>query len=294
MQMKQSKAYSMTGYVKHNASDIRFGNLVWEIKSLNNKYCDVKIHLPSFLNELENELLNKIKKYLVRGSVKVNLTYEPYSNQIVEKQLNTRKAQELKKQYDEMSNYLPLLKFNPNLFLENNNFFDTKVNNIVELKYFIIDSLSISLKNLSFMRQVEGEALWGIVLDKINLIAINLKKIKMLAKNTTQIEFEKILAKIKKIDVAINEDKIIQEAYFLAEKIDIQEEINRLESHVTQFLTLDESGEPIGKKAEFLCQEILRELNTIGSKSSNIEIINLILNMKVINDQIKEQVMNIV
>lgn len=294
MQMKQSKIYSMTGYIKHSASDIRFGNLAWEIKSLNNKYCDVKVNLPTFLSELDNEIINKVKKSLSRGSIKINLTYEPFNNKVLNKTLDVNKVSEIQNHYEMLADYLPLNKFNPNDLLNNKALFTISVSNINELKHFIIDSLSISIKNILFMRYTEGQVLWGSILDKTNNLAMNLQSIKSYAKSVVNEELLKINKKISKLDLNISQEKILQEAYFLAEKVDIQEEVTRIESHITQFLTLDELNKPIGKKAEFLCQELLREINTIGSKSSNINIINLTLEMKVITDQIKEQVMNIV
>ena len=288
---------SMTGYGKAERQNSSFTFNV-EVKTLNNRFIDVV--LKTNLNKIsyEEEIINLIKKKCVRGRINVliNVVSNKNDKELV---LNVSKLNDY---MDVVSEIQKRTKITDSLSITNlmktpdivNNY---SVSNIdTKNKVLIMRTIRAALKDLDNYRKIEGESLFidiKKILDKINRYIIQIEK---LSSTRSKKEMSHYRKKIKSILPDINKldnDRIYQEIAIVMEKKDINEEIIRLKSHMKLFNIYLMNKEYVGKKMNFLLQEMIREANTIGSKSDKIKINHLIVDIKDNLEKIKEQVQNI-
>ena len=269
-----------------------------EIKSVNHKYNDVNIKLPRTLSYLEESIKKELSSNIERGKVDVFISFENYSNEGKQVIIN----QDLIKEYMKQIN---ILAEENNLSLNIPATEITKLPDVLtlkedELSEEIIENeltevLKEAISNFTAMRRREGEKIKEDLLKRIEDVASNVEKISEYSKNLVNEYIIKLNQRIKEIlktDI-VDESRLAMEVVLYADKCSVEEEITRLRSHITQFKDLVEQDRPIGKKLDFLIQEMNRETNTIGSKSAGIDITNLVIDIKTQIEDIREQVQNI-
>lgn len=289
---------SMTGYGKGEDENELYRFKI-EIKSVNHRYIDINVKLPRQINYLEEIIKKETKECLSRGKIDIYINLE-YLN---ESQTDIEIDENLAKSY-----YNALTELKDNLNLEDEISLDNIVNipDIIKTKRREIDeenilgvlknALNISLKNISSMREKEGKELKNDILLKL----INIKKyVKVIEDRspTVVVEYKtKLNDRINELienDTILDKDRLNNEVAFFADKASIDEEIVRLNSHIKQLeLILEEEGS-IGRKLDFLIQEFNREINTIGSKSSDTIITSHVVELKSEIEKIREQIQNI-
>lgn len=287
---------SMTGYGvgKVKAED---GESLVEIKSLNNKYCDINIKNNFQSLEIEQKIEKLIKDSISRGKVNILVRVENYGlteeriilNEDVAdscyKNLKTLKEKyELKDEIgiDSMLKFKDIFK----IVKEEES---TKIWPLVE------KATNLALDSLLKMRVREGKVLIADIRKRVKKIQRLIDKIEKYSKSSPLDYKDKFLSKIKNMTDGLNVDegRIELEAAIFAEKTDITEEITRLKSHLIQFDNLLNSEESVGRKMDFLTQEINREVNTIGSKTNDIEVTSLVVLVKSELEKTREQARNI-
>ena len=287
---------SMTGYGRAKLSkDDREYQI--EIKSVNHRYLDISVRIPKQLSYLEETIKKEIAKKVKRGKIDVFVTFENNSLEGKEIKINTELAKayidELKKlaekenilsdiQVTEISKYPDVLNIQSNQD-------DEKITKEV------LETITIATDNLVQMRETEGNKISEDLLKRLNIIN---KKVEEIAKLSTGLIEEyvvKLEERIKEIlkNQEIDKTRLAQEVVIYADKCSIEEEVTRLNSHISQFKNLLNSDEAIGKKLDFIIQEMNRETNTIGSKANNLEITNGVIDIKTEIENIREQVQNI-
>ena len=273
------------------------GECLIEIKSLNNKYCDINIKNNFQSLEIEQKLEKLIKDRVLRGKVNILVKVENYglseekiilNEDVADSSYKNLKA--LKEKYklkDEIS-IDSMLKFRDIFTI-------VKEEETAKMWPLIEKTLNLALDSLLKMREKEGKALVTDIRKRVKKIQKLIDKIEKYAKSSPLDYQEKFLSKIKKLTEGLNVDegRIELEAAIFAEKTDITEEITRLKSHLIQFDELLNSEESVGRKMDFLTQEINREVNTIGSKTSDIEVTSLVVLVKSELEKIREQARNI-
>ena len=287
---------SMTGYGRAKLSkDDREYQI--EIKSVNHRYLDISVRIPKQLSYLEETIKKEIAKKVKRGKIDVFVTFENNSLEGKEIKINTELAKayidELKKlaekenilsdiQVTEISKYPDVLNIQSSQD-------DEKITEEV------LETITIATDNLVQMRETEGNKISEDLLKRLNIIN---KKVEEIAKLSTGLIEEyvvKLEERIKEIlkNQEIDKTRLAQEVVIYADKCSIEEEVTRLNSHISQFENLLNSNEAIGKKLDFIIQEMNRETNTIGSKANNLEITNGVIDIKTEIENIREQVQNI-
>lgn len=287
---------SMTGYGRAKLSkDDREYQI--EIKSVNHRYLDISVRIPKQLSYLEETMKKEIAKKVKRGKIDVFVTFENNSLEGKEIKINTELAKayidELKKlaekenilsdiQVTEISKYPDVLNIQSSQD-------DEKITEEV------LETVTIATDNLVQMRETEGNKISEDLLKRLNTIN---KKVEEIAKLSTGLIEEyvvKLEERIKEIlkNQEIDKTRLAQEVVIYADKCSIEEEVTRLNSHISQFKNLLNSNEAIGKKLDFIIQEMNRETNTIGSKANNLEITNGVIDIKTEIENIREQVQNI-
>ena len=270
---------SMTGYASESFI-INSTKFIVEIKSVNSKILDLNIRFPHFLKAYENDLRKEISNKLQRGKIELNVNSEIGANTdeiSINKEIITNYIQQLKDLNDINSDekeYLKMAMRLPNAYssksIELNN---TEINNI-------IDKISIATKNLNDYRAKEGSEMEKDFRNKISVIKELLGNIEKIEKDRISKKRTKLLDEFKRIELEIDNNRLEQEMIYYIEKYDINEEIIRLKSNILIFEDALHSNEPVGKKLGFICQEIGREINTIGSKANDANLQKLVIEMK--------------
>lgn len=269
-----------------------------EIKAVNHKYSDISIKLPRFLNCLEDGIRKKISANVSRGKIDVFITFENYSSIGTEIRLNKELANTYIKELTELANetgiqnninVMEIAKFPDVLKID-----EESQEELIgkELNFAIDDALNKFIQ----MREIEGAKLIEDIEKRINLIENKVEEISKYSSTLVQEYIVKLEARVKellKTDV-VDENRIAQEIVIYSDKCSIEEELTRLRSHISQFKKLiKENSSPIGKKFDFLVQEMNRETNTIGSKANCLEITNRVIDIKTEIENIREQIQNI-
>lgn len=287
---------SMTGFGR-GTYEIDGRKYIVEIKSVNHKYNDVSVKLPRILISLEDGIKKQISSNISRGKVDVFVTFEDYSEKVTNIRINKPLAKEYLNQLKELADETGL-EFSPSIIEI------SKLPNILKLEDSdetdqISGELNIAveeaIKNFVEMRSQEGEKLIADMKTRVDLIAGKVEEISGFSATLVPEYIEKLEGRIKeylKTDV-VDEARLAQEIVIYSDKCSVEEELTRLRSHIAQFNNLLKGTSPIGKKFDFLVQEMNREVNTIGSKANSLDITNRVIEIKTEIENIREQVQNI-
>ena len=287
---------SMTGYASESFI-INSTKFIVEIKSVNSKILDFNIRFPHFLKSYENDLRQEISSKLFRGKIELNVSSEIGKNSdeiSVNKAIVNNYIQQLKKinnldtsDFSSEKEYLKIAMRLPNAYSSKSIELNTTEVQI------IIDKISIVTTNLNDYRAKEGSEMEKDFRNKISLIKKLLGDIENIEKERISKKRDKLLEEFKKISLEIDNNRLEQEMIYYLEKFDINEEIIRLKSNILIFEETLESNDPVGKKLGFICQEIGREINTIGSKANDANLQKNVIEMKDNLEKIKENILNI-
>ena len=291
---------SMTGFGRGEYSDGK-RNVICEIRTVNHRYADISVKMPKRYSFAEEKIKALIKERVRRGKVEVSIIVENLTEGDITIRLNSPVAQqyienlkELKERYGLTGEIdLKLVSSMPDVLKAIPDVEDEE-----EVTAVICESVKAAVSRLDEMRTTEGAKLAEDLLMRGELIREIVKKIEKRAPLVAEEYREKLEARIRELvedKVDIPADRILVEAAVFADKANITEELVRLDSHMIQLKAfLTESGEgTVGKKLDFLVQEMNREANTIGSKTNDLEITSLMLETKSEIEKIREQVQNI-
>ncbi|XBC43353.1 MAG: YicC/YloC family endoribonuclease [Buchnera aphidicola (Meitanaphis flavogallis)] len=284
--------YSMTGYAKEKINK-KWGSAIFEIRSFNHRYLEINLRLSEEFRELEPLIRQCIRSNLSRGKIECSLQFESNKYIISHRSINISLIKQLIKYIkyiklnipDGIINIIDLLNWPGVINLKNDN-----VNNI----FFELSKLfQKTIKQLLKFRKNEGINLKKLIAEKLFFIKNNVSDIR---NNITQIvkwQKKRILEKIEELKIDIDPNRLNQELFFIIQKTDISEELDRIDIHVLKTISILENNEPIGRKLDFIMQELNREVNTLSSKSSNFDIHSSVIEIKVLIEQIREQSQNI-
>lgn len=291
--------YSMTGFGRGEYSNDAF-DITLEIKSVNNRYCDILVKMPKKLNVFEDRIKNTIKSHLSRGRIDVYINIEEKAQDNYEVVANYDILDKYVKVYREMiSRYALDEDINIGMISRLQDGIDVSYKERAEEDYWdvIEPALNEAIERIKAMRKTEGEKLKMDVLEKVSHIEVTLSEIEKYSPQILAAYKQKTRERIKELlselYAEIDENRIANELAIYADKTNINEEIVRIHSHLAQIKTILEATEPIGRKLDFLIQELNREVNTIGSKSPDIDISNLVIALKSDIEQIREQIQNL-
>ncbi len=287
---------SMTAYGRSSLVTPK-GRFVAEIKSLNRKFLDISIYTQKGLSCFESDIRNWVSSQINRGKVDVSIwaTFEGASPVKVTPNLALAReiqaawnqlAEEL--EFDDRCN-LEILQKEPGILIYEENVEDTE-----SLRKIIQEAIELAMAEAVKMKTVEGAALQKDIEKRLEKMSHWIAQIEQKGDSAVQKYREKLIQRISELTPDVNDDRILKEIALYAERIDISEEIIRFKSHIKQFHQyLASNSEGIGKTLEFLVQELLREANTIGSKSQDVEISRIIVELKSEIERVREQIQNV-
>jgi len=288
---------SMTGYGRAQIT-VEDMSVTVEIKSVNHRYFEFSARIPRAYGFLEEKLKSHLQQLISRGKVDCYVQIEALESDDVTVKVNHSLAKgyvdalkELAERYnlsDDIS-VSTLSRYSDVFSIHKNEADEEKIWNAVK------ETADVACAKFIEMRAIEGEKLKADLTEKIDVIADNVTFIEKRSPETVKEYHEKLRAKMAELlqDVHIDEQRILTESAIFAEKIAVDEETVRLRSHLQQFTQFLEADGPIGRKMDFLVQEMNREANTIGSKSQDIEIAKKVIAIKSEIEKIREQIQNI-
>lgn len=289
---------SMTSFGRSSSEEGKERFFSVEMKSVNNRYLDINIRLPKNLLSLEEEIRKMVNNSLSRGKVDIFINLKTYGKVDGTPKLDLRLAEAYYKCLREIEAKLDvkndistvqLSRFPEVITLVQE---EEKVEEIfLELKPLIQNSLDMMIN----MRIIEGEKLVEDIKMKISTIEELVDKVEKIADTVPKAYKVKLEERISELlgNSDIDQNRIAMEVCMIADKATVDEEIIRLKSHINQIRKTLTSNEPVGRKLDFIIQEMNREANTIGSKSSDINMTNLVIDIKNLIEKIREQVQNI-
>lgn len=290
-------AFSMTGLgigeVQKNGMTI-----VVELKSVNNRYLEVSCRMPSFLSQYEKDVRDMIRRKIHRGKLYVTISMQGETDDVLDIRIDSKKAQAINRMLEELCRSAGLEE-KPQLehFLKFSEIFEPLREPEGGAKTWkgVKEALSEALADLKAMRGQEGETLVKDIIQRVKKLDKHIEAVEALSKKNLPETYGKMVERIKKLaqDVEIDENRLTSEIVLMADRMDVTEECVRLKSHNQLFYkTLDEDDE-VGKKLNFLLQEMNREANTISSKAASAEISRHVVEMKEEIEKLREQAQNL-
>ncbi len=284
---------SMTAFCRKQA-ELEAGDLTWEIRSVNHRYLETSIRLPERFRSLEPAIRKAVRARLKRGKIDCSLRFRESATAANELRLNPQVLAALGNASEQIHNSfgdsllpssLEILAW-PGVLQEQSVAGD-------ELEQQALALCTEALDELLAGRAREGAEIKTVVQQRIGSIRATLQQLRESLPAMLAGQRQSLLNNIASLDVELDRSRIEQEVALLASKSDIAEELERLDAHVCEVARLIDAGEPAGRALDFLMQELMREANTICSKSAAIGVTRKALDLKVLIEQIREQVQNI-
>jgi len=284
---------SMTAFARQQFA-AEWGNVTWEIKSVNQRFLEPNFRMPESFRHLEFELRNVLRKRLNRGKLDCTLRIEMNPKHAGRMKLDQEMAQQLLTAHEELqvlaqdnqsADLVQLMRW-PGLLQQEEADTDTMEKDVKQ-------AFSQAVEQLIEVRQREGEALSEIIEQRLKGISSEVAKVGEQMPAVIKWQRERVTNRFEEAKVELDKDRLEQEMVFLAQKLDVAEELDRLNTHVIECLRLLKDKGPVGRRLDFLMQEFNREANTLGSKSINADITNSSVEIKVLIEQMREQVQNI-
>jgi len=284
---------SMTAFSRQQASG-SFGSLVLELRSVNQRFLDINFRLPEELRSLEPRLRTAISERLSRGKVEFSLRYQPPEAGQDELTLDidlVKRISDASREIDRILydhapvNSLEILRW-PGVLQTRSVDQDTLFTAVSVL-------LDTALDDLIATREREGEKLAAVVEQRCAAMAAIVEQVRAKMPEIMAAWREKLKARLEQAGVEVDDGRLEQEIVLLANKTDVDEEMDRLAMHIEEVRRVLNDDQPIGRRLDFLMQELNREVNTLGSKSVHVDSTRASVDMKVLIEQMREQVQNI-
>lgn len=291
---------SMTAFarVEENHS---LGQFVWEIRSINHRYLEMNFRLPEDVRAAEFVLRKQLQDALSRGKIDCSFKLRTTSDTQLEVTVNEPLIESLLKQVQQLQSKamnrpqdtLQVGAVNPIDIL---NWPGVAEQNTVDqdrLLEVVRSSFQKTVEALVENRQVEGARLRELIIKRCDELTQLVKDVRSRRPQVLQAVREKIISRIEEMNIDIEMTRVEQELVFMAQKLDVEEELDRLDSHLSELNTVVNSDKPVGRRMDFLMQELNREANTLSSKSADIKTTQAAVDMKVCIEQMREQIQNI-
>ncbi len=284
--------HSMTAYARKEFKG-DWGTAVWEIRSVNQRYLETYIRLPEQFRGLEAVLRERFRKKLQRGKVECNLRFEASSANSGELQLNEALAEKLIESANWVSKKAGKAKLNPVDILRWPGVMEAAEKDMGELSTDLLSFFNETLNEFLESRASEGEKLQAMLEQRLTGITEQANFVEGKMPEIIEWQRERIQKKFTDAKIELDETRVEQELILMAQKLDVAEEIDRLNAHVTETRNILTKGGACGRRLDFMMQEFNRESNTLGSKSISTDITKSAVELKVLIEQMREQLQNI-
>ncbi len=284
---------SMTAYARSQTT-VEMGDITWELRSLNARYLEVHMKLPDEWRPLEIAAREKLGKALKRGKIECNFRFQRKKGEAPNLVLNrplANKLHELAMVVAEIESdagplrAIDILRW-PGMIVE-------EEQDVTSISDVVLQALDVSIAELVKMREREGSRLRKLILERCDGLQVLTDKAKKMAPDIKKLLAEKISIRLRDLSVKVDDARLEQELAIQLQKLDVDEELDRLGCHIQEIRENLEGNGSVGRRLDFLMQELNREANTLGSKAASVDVSGISVELKVLIEQIREQVQNI-
>lgn len=284
---------SMTAYARTN-DEASFGTITWELRTVNNRYLDQSLRLPEELRALDPPIRERVSGRLKRGKLDCTLKVQYAQAGQDGLPVNMELATQVVAATSRLAGLLPNASHvNPLDLLRWPGVIETKAVDLEDASKVVLASLEHALDELVATREREGERLATLIHQRCEQIDAIVKDVKERLPQVIDNTRSRIRARLDEVSGELDPARVEQEMVIFAQKVDVAEELDRLGAHVEEVLEVLKRREPTGRRLDFLMQELNREANTLGSKSVDTTITRGSVDLKVLIEQMREQVQNI-
>lgn len=283
---------SMTAFARQ---DIKggWGNAAWELRSVNQRYLETYIRLPEQFRSLEPVIRERIRSRLTRGKVECNLRFELNSlapNSLI---LNEKLAKQLVEAASWVKQQSSEGEINPVDILRWPGVMSAEEQDLDVINAQLLAELDLALDSFIQSRETEGQALKTLIEQRLDAVTVEVAKVREQMPAILQWQRERLQTKLEEAQIQLDNNRLEQELILLAQRIDVAEELDRLDAHVKETRNILTKKEAVGRRLDFMMQEFNRESNTLASKSINADVTNSAIELKVLIEQMREQIQNI-
>ncbi len=284
--------HSMTAFARVEQNGA-YGTLSWELRSVNHRYLEPHLRLPDSLREVEGTVREALRNGLSRGKVECTLRFTESSGE-ASLQVNHERARQLIQAAEQIAQQIKQsAALNPLEVLAWPGILSTQSVDSQEINSAAITLFTSALAQLKESRGREGADLARLISERLDAIQNEVVVLRELVPQMLELQRQKILIRCQEMQVEIDPQRLEQELVLLAQKSDVAEELDRLATHITEVHRVLKTGGAIGRRLDFLMQELNREANTLGSKAIDPRSTQAAVNIKVLIEQMREQVQNI-
>lgn len=284
--------YSMTAFAR---SEVKkdWGTAVWEIRSVNQRYLETYFRLPEQFRGLEPILRDRFRKRLQRGKVECALRYTANDAAVTKLTLNETLAKQVLHAADWVQSHGQSTGVNPLDVLRWPGVIAAEEADMDAIQADLLAGLDHAMDDFIAARGAEGDNLKALIEQRLDAIEVEAKKVSERMPEILNWQRERLLSRFEEAKLELDAARVEQEMILLAQKVDVAEELDRLNSHVGETRKILKKGGACGRRLDFMMQEFNRESNTLGSKSINTEITQSAVELKVLIEQMREQIQNI-
>lgn len=284
---------SMTSFVQHHGQG-DWGTAVWELRTVNNRYFDQTMRLPEELRELEPRIRELTRKYLQRGKLECQLRFKSKSADTASLAVDQHLLKSIMQAGKQVSAVVPdAIPFRLIDLLKWPGIISVQEVDVTAISTILVALYEEALQKLVAAREREGSALKEIILSRLQTMQHHIQKIMQLQPTILKTQREQLTQRIAEIEVEYDVPRFEQELVLLAQKSDVMEELERLTTHASEVERITKEGGVVGRQLDFFMQELNREANTLGAKSVNTEMTQTVVELKILIEQMREQIQNI-
>lgn len=284
--------YSMTAFARLEVKK-DWGDAVWEIRSVNQRYLENFFRLPEQFRGLENTLREKLRQSLTRGKIECSLRIETKKQTNAELNLNKELANQVIQSLQWIKAQAGEGEINLTDVLRYPGVVEAQEQDLDAISQDLLTAFDDLLKDFIAMRGREGEKLNDIIQQRLDAITVEADKVRSQMPAVLQWQRERLLQRFEEAQVNLDPQRVEQEMILLAQRVDVAEELDRLQMHVKETTNILKKGGAVGRKLDFMMQELNRESNTLASKSINADITASAVELKVLIEQMREQIQNL-
>ena len=284
---------SMTAYARKEINQ-SWGTASWELRSVNQRYLETYIRMPEQFRSLEPIIRERLRGRLTRGKIECNLRFElDPASQHQELSLNEDLARQVLSAVNWIKTEYKSGDVNPIDVLRWPGVLSAKEQNLDSISQEILALLDEAINELIAVREREGQVLRDLIIQRLDSITTEVEKIRQWMPQILEWQKERLQNKLAEVNIELDKSRLEQEIVLMAQRIDVAEELDRLMTHVKETYAILKKNEAVGRRLDFMMQEFNRESNTIASKSINADVTASAIELKVLIEQIREQVQNI-
>lgn len=283
---------SMTAYARREIKG-NWGSAAWELRSVNQRYLETYIRLPEQFRSLEPVVRERLRTRLTRGKIECNLRFELDPSAQSSMILNEKLA----KQLVEAANWVKMQsdegEINPLEVLRWPGVMSAAEQDLDVISTELMAALELAIDDFIDAREREGNALKAMIEQRLEGVSAEVAKVRQQMPEILQWQRERLVSKLEEAQVQLENNRLEQELVLMAQRVDVAEELDRLEAHVKETYVILKKKEAVGRRLDFMMQEFNRESNTLTSKSINADVTASAIELKVLIEQMREQIQNI-